>query len=129
LNDSLRKGSARPSVRPADPRFSSGPCKKHPGWRADQFTTKHLGFSHRAPAQKSHIESIVRRSGEMLGLPDDWRLALVPASDTGALEMALWSLLGPRGVDALVWDSFSADWAQDIQNQLKLEDVRVLAAD
>lgn len=128
MNNSLRKGLAQPLLRPADPRFSSGPCKKHPGWRADQFTTENLGFSHRAPAQKAHIEGVVRRSGELLGLPNDWRLALVPASDTGALEMALWSLLGPRGVDALVWDSFSAAWAQDIQTQLKLDDVRVLAA-
>ncbi|MFT5232953.1 MAG: phosphoserine aminotransferase [Candidatus Krumholzibacteriia bacterium] len=129
MSNSLSEGLARPSVRPADPRFSSGPCKKHPGWRADQFTTENLGFSHRAPAQKAHIEDVVRRSGELLGLPKDWRLALVPASDTGALEMALWSLLGPRGVDALVWDSFSADWAQDIQTQLKLDDVSVLEAD
>ncbi|NNF17320.1 MAG: phosphoserine transaminase [Gammaproteobacteria bacterium] len=120
--------AARPSVRPADPRFSSGPCKKHPGWSAGKFSDTHLGFSHRAPAHKAHIKSAIDRSAALLGLPEGWRLGIVPASDTGAFEMAMWSLLGPRGVDVLRWESFSSDWAGDIENQLRLQDVRYFQA-
>lgn len=129
MNTSNRSGPERLSVRPADPRFSSGPCKKHPGWNPNQYTSKHLGFSHRAPDHKAWINSAIVRSAKLLELPDDWRLGIVPASDTGAFEMAMWSLLGPRGVDALVWESFSADWANDIRTQLKLRDVRYFDAD
>ncbi len=129
MNTPLQSGSRRPSIRPEDPRFSSGPCKKHPGWSPQNFTDEHLGFSHRAPAPKARIKSVIDRQAELLGLPDGWRLGLVPASDTGAFEMAMWSLLGPRGVDALVWESFSSDWANDIKTQLKLDDVNYLRAD
>ena len=114
MNTSNRSGSERPSVRPDNTRFSSGPCKKHPGWSAKSYTDKHLGFSHRAPAHKARIQSAIDRSATMLGLPDGWRLGIVPASDTGAFEMAMWSLLGPRPVDALVWENFSSDWATDL---------------
>ncbi len=129
MNTSQRSDPARRSARPVNPRFSSGPCKKHTGWTSDKFSDAHLGFSHRAPDHKAWINSAIQRSAALLGLPDDWRLGIVPASDTGAFEMAMWSLLGPRGVDALVWESFSADWANDIRTQLKLEDVRYLEAD
>jgi len=119
----------QPSVRPADPRFSSGPCKKHSSWSNTSFSTKHLGYSHRAPAHKARIAQAIDRSALLLQLPDDWQLGIVPASDTGAFEMAMWSLLGPRGVDVLAWESFSSDWANDIENQLKLDDVRCFRAD
>ncbi len=125
----LQGGSGRPSMRPADPRFSSGPCKKHPGWTPQTFTDQYLGFSHRAPAPKARIKSVIDRQAQLLGLPEGWRLGLVPASDTGAFEMAMWSMLGPRGVDALVWESFSSDWANDIKSQLKLDDVNYLRAE
>lgn len=125
----LRGGPGRPSVRPADPRFSSGPCKKHPGWNSKSFSTQHLGFSHRAPAHKARIREVIDRQAALLQLPEDWRLGLVPASDTGAFEMAMWSLLGARPVDALVWESFSSDWANDIETELHLPDVNYLRAD
>ncbi|MFK8029327.1 MAG: phosphoserine transaminase [Gammaproteobacteria bacterium] len=128
MNTPIQGGIGHPSVRPADPRFSSGPCKKHPGWSPQQLTTQHLGFSHRAVAPKARIKSVIDRQHQLLGLPDDWRLGLVPASDTGAFEMAMWSMLGPRPVDALLWESFSSDWASDIKTQLKLDDVNYLQA-
>jgi len=129
VNTPLQGGTGQPTVRPADPRFSSGPCKKHPGWSPQEFSSQYVGFSHRAPAPKARIKSVIDRQAELLKLPDLWRLGLVPASDTGAFEMAMWSLLGTRPVDALVWESFSSDWASDIKTQLKLEDVNYLRAD
>jgi phosphoserine aminotransferase len=117
-----------PVVRPADPRFSSGPCKKHPGWSANSLNQQHLGYSHRASGPKSSLASAIDRSAQLLGLPDDWQLGIVPASDTGAFEMAMWSLLGARGIDVLAWESFSSDWAKDIQNELKLNDVNYFKA-
>jgi len=88
-----------------------------------------LGRSHRAAAPKARLAEVIERSRAILGMPADYRLGIVPASDTGAVEMALWSLLGPRGVDVLAWESFSAEWAHDIQAELKLPDVRLLRAD
>lgn len=117
-----------PVVRPADPRFSSGPCKKHPGWTTETLNQQHLGYSHRASGPKSSLASAIDRSAQLLGLPSDWHLGIVPASDTGAFEMAMWSLLGARGIDVLAWESFSSDWAKDIQNELKLDDVNYLKA-
>ncbi|MEM7082112.1 MAG: phosphoserine transaminase [Pseudomonadota bacterium] len=128
MNTPNRGVAGRPSVRPVNPRFSSGPCKKHPGWSPAHFSDQHLGFSHRAPKHKARIQSVINRQATLLELPADWRLALVPASDTGAFEMAMWSLLGARGVDVLVWESFSSDWAVDIEQQLALDDVRYLRA-
>ena len=118
----------KPARRPANPRFSSGPCTKHPGWSLDGLKGALLGCNHRQPETKARIEAALRKTRELLKLPDDYRVALVPASDPGAMEMALWSLLGPRGVDVLAWEAFSRDWVTDIVEQLKLTDVRPLLA-
>ena len=119
----------KPAVRPKDARFSSGPCKKHPGWDLTNFNLNNLGRSHRATIPKSRLEAAINRSAKLLGLPEDWQLAIVPASDTGAFELALWSMLGQRGVDVFVWESFSSDWANDIQAQLKLDDLNIYQSD
>ncbi len=117
-----------PAERPQNPCFSSGPCAKRPGWTPDVLREACLGRSHRAPAALDRIREVLDRTRELLALPADYRIALVPASDTGAMEMALWSLLGPRGVDVLAWESFGKGWASDVTNQLRLEDARVLEA-
>ncbi len=119
---------ARPDVRPANPNFSSGPCAKRPGFTLDALNGALLGRSHRAAAPKARLAEVIERSRAMLGLPSDWRLGIVPASDTGAVEMALWSLLGARGVDVLAFESFSAGWANDVVKQLRLPDARVISA-
>jgi phosphoserine aminotransferase len=119
---------AKPDVRPQNPRFSSGPCAKRPGWTLDALSGAMLGRSHRAKDPKAKLAEVIERSKAILGMPADWRLGIVPASDTGAVEMALWSLLGARGVDILAWESFSKDWATDVTKQLKLSDARVIAA-
>jgi len=115
VNDNATGAIARPRVRPADARFSSGPCRKHPGWSLSSLNTDHLGRSHRAANPKAQLKSAIDRSASLLNLPADWKLGIVPASDTGAFEMAMWSLLGSKGVDAFVWESFSADWAKDLE--------------
>ena len=120
--------AAKPDIRPATPNFSSGPCAKRPGWTPDVLAGAFLGRSHRAGAGKARLNDVIERSRAILGLPADWKLGIVPASDTGAVEMALWSLLGARGVDVLAHESFSAGWATDILKQLKLADARVLEA-
>jgi len=120
--------NTRPATRPANPRFSSGPCAKRPGWTLDALSGAMLGRSHRAKEPKARLAEVIDRSKAILGMPADWRLGIVPASDTGAVEMALWSLLGPRGVDLPVWEAFSKDWATDVQKQLRLADARVLSA-
>ncbi len=114
--------------KPANPRFSSGPCAKRPGFSLDALEGALLGRSHRAAAPKARLAEVIERSRAILGMPADYRLGIVPASDTGAVEMALWSLLGARGVDVLAWESFSAEWAHDIQAELKLADLRLLKA-
>jgi phosphoserine aminotransferase len=118
----------KPARRPANPRFSSGPCTKHPGWSLDGLKGALLGRNHRQPESKARIELALDKTRKLLELPSDYRVAIVPASDTGAVEMALWSLLGPRGVDVLAWEAFSRDWVTDIVEQLKLADVRALVA-
>lgn len=118
----------KPSVRPANPNFSSGPCAKRPGWSVDALSATPVGRSHRAKIGKERLAEVIDRSAAILGLPDGWRLGIVPASDTGAVEMALWSLLGPRGVDMLAWESFGSTWVSDVLKQLRLPDVRVLEA-
>ncbi|MCH8177120.1 MAG: phosphoserine transaminase [Proteobacteria bacterium] len=118
----------KPRERPRDPRFSSGPCKKYPGWELAHLNTEYLGRSHRAKNPKQRLSSAIERSHKLLNLPDDWRLGIVPASDTGAFEMAMWSMLGERPVDALVWDSFSNDWANDL-GMLDLPQLNVYKAD
>jgi len=120
--------TAKPDLRPHNPRFSSGPCAKRPGWTLDALSGAMLGRSHRAKDPKAKIAEVIERSKAILGLPADWRLGIVPASDTGAVEMALWSMLGARGVDILAWESFSKDWATDVTKQLKLSDARVISA-
>jgi phosphoserine aminotransferase len=118
----------KPTRKPANPRFSSGPCTKRPGWSFDALKGALLGRNHRRPEVKARIELALTKTRELLRLPQTYRVALVPASDTGAVEMALWSLLGPRGVDVLAWDAFSQDWVTDIKQQLKLDDVRAFVA-
>ncbi|HEY8610559.1 MAG TPA: phosphoserine transaminase [Roseomonas sp.] len=120
--------AARPQERPANPRFSSGPCAKRPGWSLAALEGALLGRSHRAKEPHARIAEVIERSKSVLGMPGDWRLGVVPASDTGAVEMVLWSALGPRGVDVLVWESFSKEWATDIATQLKLGDARIREA-
>src|SRR5580658_6575999 len=120
--------ATRPDLRPANPNFSSGPCAKRPGYSLDVLAGALLGRSHRAAAPKARLVEVIQRSRAILGIPPDWRLGIVPASDTGAVEMALWSLLGARGVDVVVFESFGAGWATDIIKQLKLPDARVLEA-
>ena len=117
-----------PSVRPANPDFSSGPCAKRPGWSINSLDGALLGRSHRAKGPKARLAEVIERSHKLLGLPAGWRLGIVPASDTGAIEMAMWSLLGARPVDILAFESFSEAWATDVVKQLKLPDARVLAA-
>ena len=118
----------KPALRPNNPRFSSGPCTKRPGWTPDALNGALLGRNHRQPETKARLALALARTRALLELPDDYRVAIVPASDTGAVEMALWSLLGPRGVDVLAWEAFSRDWVTDITEQLKLNDVRALLA-
>ncbi|MEK9947464.1 MAG: phosphoserine transaminase [Alphaproteobacteria bacterium] len=119
---------SRPARRPANPLFSSGPCTKRPGWSVDVLQYACLGRSHRSKAGKARLKAVLDQSRTLLGLPDDYRIAIVPASDTGAVEMALWSLLGPREVDVLAWESFGQGWVTDITKQLKLDGVRTLKA-
>jgi phosphoserine aminotransferase len=118
----------RPQARPANPHFSSGPCAKRPGYSVAALEGALLGRSHRAREPKARLLEVITRSRALLGIPEDWRLAIVPASDTGAVELALWSLLGARPVDVLAFESFSQAWATDITKQLRLRDARVLAA-
>ncbi len=118
----------KPALRPNNPRFSSGPCTKRPGWTVDVLKGALLGRNHRQPETKARLALAIDRTRALLKLPEAYRLAIVPASDTGAVEMALWSLLGPRGVDVLAWEAFSRDWVTDITEQLKLKDVRALIA-
>ena len=120
--------AARPSLRPSSPNFSSGPCAKRPGWSLDQLKDAALGRSHRSKLGKAKLGEVLDRSRKILGIPADYRIGIVPASDTGAVEMALWSLLGSRPVDVLAWESFGQDWVTDIVKQLKVE-ARTLSAD
>jgi len=119
----------KPIKKPQIPNFSSGPCTKRPGWTPDVLSGACLGRSHRSKAGRAKLKEAIDRSSDMLGLPKDYLLGIVPASDTGAVEMALWSLLGARGVDVLAWESFGKGWVQDITAQLKLKDTRVFEAD
>jgi phosphoserine aminotransferase len=117
----------KPTQRPRRPEFSSGPCAKRPGWSLDALKNATLGRSHRAKQPKARLKEVIDRSRATLGLPEGWKLGIVPASDTGAIEMAMWSLLGARGVDVLAWESFGQEWVADLTKQLKV-DARVLSA-
>ncbi len=114
----------KPDLRPANPRFSSGPCSKRPGWSVEALKDAALGRSHRARTGKAKLAEAIDLTREILQVPADYRIGIVPASDTGAVEMALWSLLGERGVDMVAWESFGAGWITDVVKQLKLADVR-----
>ncbi|MEM6536498.1 MAG: phosphoserine transaminase [Pseudomonadota bacterium] len=116
-----------PGVRPERPHFSSGPCAKRPGWSAGSLPTSALGRSHRSSIGKARLKDAIDRTRTVLEVPSDYRIGIVPASDTGAIEMAMWSLLGPRRVDMLAWESFGAAWVTDAIKQLKL-DARELTA-
>jgi len=118
--------SVMPSVRPRVPHFSSGPCAKRPGWSLETLADAALGRSHRAKVGKSKLKRAIDLTREVLEVPADYRIGIVPASDTGAVEMALWSLLGARGVTMLAWESFGEGWVTDVQKELKLTDVRLL---
>jgi phosphoserine aminotransferase len=118
----------KPSLRPQSPHFSSGPCAKRPGWSLAALQAACLGRSHRSTAGKAKLREVLDRSRALLGIPDDYRIAIVPASDTGAVELALWSLLGVRGVDLLAWESFGEGWVTDTAKQLKLSDARIFRA-
>src|SRR6202041_2595810 len=119
----------RPAVRPARPFFSSGPCAKRPGWTPEALSGALLGRSHRSKPGKAKLKDAIDKTREILRVPMDYRIAIVPASDTGAVEMALWSLLGPKPVDVLHWESFGSGWATEIIKQLKIKDVNSYKAE
>src|SRR6185295_7739929 len=118
----------RPGAKPARPHFSSGPCAKPPGWDPGLLRTDALGRSHRGAIGKAKLQAAIERTHALLRLPADYRLGIVPASDTGAMEMAIWSLLGSRPVTMLAWESFGAGWVTDVAKQLKL-DAEIRTAD
>jgi phosphoserine aminotransferase len=118
----------KPNLRPANPCFSSGPCAKRPGWSLAALEHACLGRSHRSKAGRAKLKQVIERSRAILGIPADFRVGIVPGSDTGAVELALWSFLGARGVDLLAWESFGEAWITDAVKQLKLKDVRLLRA-
>lgn len=120
---------AKPDVRPNNIHFSSGPCSKRPGWSLDALADAPLGRSHRAKVGKAKLKEAIDLTRDVLEVPADYRIGIVPASDTGAVEMALWSLLGARGVDMVAWESFGSGWVSDVVKELKLPDVRKLTAD
>jgi len=118
-----------PAVRPQRPEFSSGPCAKRPGWSASALDDAVLGRSHRSAEGKAKLKEVIDLHRRVLGIPDDYRIGIVPASDTGAVEMALWSMLGARGVDLLAWESFGQGWVNDTVKQLGLADANVMEAE
>lgn len=123
------KTTATPDLRPANTHFSSGPCSKRPGWSLDALSDAPLGRSHRAKVGKAKLKQAIDLTREVLNVPADYRIGIVPASDTGAVEMAMWSLLGERGVDMVAWESFGSGWVSDVVKELKLSDARKITAD
>lgn len=121
--------ATKPATRPANPRFSSGPTAKRPGWDISNLNLEVLGRSHRSALGKARLKLSIDLTREVLEVPEDYRIGIVPASDTGAVEMAMWSLLGPRGVDVAAWESFGAGWITDAQKQLPLDDLNILEGD
>jgi phosphoserine aminotransferase len=120
-----QKGPAKPAARPANPHFSSGPCAKRPGWSLDKLKGAHLGRSHRAKVPLRQLELLIEKSKRLLGLPEGYILAIMPGSDTGAFEAAMWSMLGARGVEVLAWENFGKTWATDVVKQLRIKDAKV----
>jgi phosphoserine aminotransferase len=120
--------TTKPALRPRVPHFSSGPCAKRPGWSLQALNDALVGRSHRAKPGRAKLKRAIDLTREVLAVPADYRIGIVPASDTGAVEMALWSMLGARGVDLLAWESFGEGWVTDVVKQLKLKDARVLKA-
>ncbi len=118
----------KPNQRPKRPYFSSGPCAKHPGWTPDLLSNAELGRSHRSKPSRAKLLEVIERSRSVLGIPDGHRVAIVPASDTGAMEMVLWSMLGARGVEILAWESFGSQWVDDVVAQLELENAKAWTA-
>ncbi len=118
----------KPEYKPANPCFSSGPCPKRPGWSPAALAQALVGRSHRSKPGKARLAAAIERTREVLGVPDDYRIGIVPGSDTGAVEMALWSLLGARGVDVLAWESFGSEWVSDVLDVLAIEDARKFVA-
>jgi len=125
----MEMDSMKPTVKPDNPNFSSGPCSKHPAYAVENLHIETLGRSHRSSLGKEILGRVCSETSELLDLPEGYRVGIVPASDTGAVEMALWSLLGPRPVDVLSWESFGKGWLLDITQQLKLEQVNSYTAD
>ncbi|WP_299977859.1 phosphoserine transaminase [uncultured Pseudoteredinibacter sp.] len=119
----------KPTDKPLNPHFSSGPCSKRPAYSVSALDISTLGRSHRSSVGKAALQKACEQTAELLGLPEGYRVGIVPASDTGAVEMALWSLLGPRPVDVLAWESFGRGWMTDISKQLRLDNVRLIDAD
>ena len=119
----------KPLVKPIRPEFSSGPCAKRPDWSLQALTKATVARSHRHKAAKQKLEKIIELTKCILEIPDNYFVGIVPGSDTGAIEMAMWNILGPRPINMLVWDSFGLDWANDIQSQLKLKDVTISKVD
>src|SRR6202041_2507166 len=120
--------AAKPALRPNVPHFSSGPCAKRPGWNAQDLKDAALGRSHRAKIGKAKLKLAIELTREVLEVPPEYRIGIVPASDTGAVEMALWTLLGPRPVTMLTWESFGEGWVSAVAKELKLQDATVLGA-
>lgn len=125
----IRIMTQKPETKPNNPCFSSGPCAKRPGWSVDQLNAYLAGRSHRSGIAKKELESIIETQRDLLGIPDDYRIGIMPASDTGAFEMALWNMIGARGVDVMAWESFSGDWLYDIVHEIKPDDVRTFDYD
>ena len=119
----------KPTIKPNHPFFSSGPCSKRPGWKLEALNDAVLGRSHRAKSGKAKLNEVIVKSKQVLELPDDYLVGIVPASDTGAIEMAMWSLLGLKDVEVCGWETFGLTWVKDITKQLKLENVTVHKTD
>ena len=125
----MSEAPAKPATLPRNPNFSSGPCAKRPGWSVEALKNACVGRSHRSKDGKAKLQEVIDRSRKVLGVPENYRIAIVAASDTGAVEMALWNLLGPRPVDVLAWEAFSQDWVTDVVKQLKIKDARTFTAE
>jgi len=123
------KPNTQPSIKPTNPNFSSGPCAKRPGYDLAALNTDSLGRSHRSSIGKGRLKKAITETSRLLNLPEGYKVGIVPGSDTGAMEMAMWSLLGQRPVDVFAWESFGSGWGTDIAKQLKLDDARIFTGE